>query len=842
MRIQSRQPSTEIPLFSRFRVRLLAIGLVSLFCSGFMAGYLTYRSGWTKQVWGPYLFNFAQQIEKQILVWQHPAPQLLLDIEHEAFQRLAFKRKQALQLSQLVKSDDDFVSAEVRYNDQKHKVKIRLKGDLIDHLAKDKWSFRVKLKGDKTLEGMRIFSLQDPATRNGAAEWVMQKLAQDMGLISLRYQFVRLILNGKDWGIYALEEHFDKRLIENNQRREGPILRFDENAFWARSRQDKNFDVESYLTAPVTTFAPKRLLNKPQQQVLFDMGKTNLLKFRESELATSDIFDVQQLATYTALSDLTGAWHGNRWHNRRWYFNPISYKLEPIVFDNDAGHLIHHLLYQTPNKDYLLAPFRTQIFADPIFTQAYFAALETMTSELLDRFFAQHEDQLQTVLAYLYSENLSYTFERDILYNNAAFIQHLLHEVPHLQAWIESNGGISVQSLVELPLQVEYPQGKWQTIAPKTAGQVSKIASLQPAADQITTNTVALSYRVAGTTNLLSVPLQKAPTQALAMHTKAGGLLHQPDSVWQSQPWLQVDQERRIVTIPGRTALINQTTVIPAGWKIVIEAGASLTLDEGVSLISWSPILAQGTAHNAIHIKGLAGAGGIAILEANNRSDLFYTVFESLGEPQYKSWRLTGAVSFYKSNVTAANVLFSHNQSEDALNVINAKLALRDSKFINTLSDAFDGDFVVAQIQNTTFSGCGNDCIDVSGSNALLNNIHMATIGDKAISAGEGSTIRANNITIQSAEIGLASKDSSSISANDLVLDKVRLGLTAFRKKPEFGPARIAIFRLALSEVEIPSLVEKKSFLILDGIATPGTEKNVSERQYGNEFGKRSQH
>ena len=43
-----------------------------------------------------------------------------------------------------------------------------------------------------------------------------------------------LFLNGKNLGIYALEEHFDKALIESNKFREGPILKFDESILWEK--------------------------------------------------------------------------------------------------------------------------------------------------------------------------------------------------------------------------------------------------------------------------------------------------------------------------------------------------------------------------------------------------------------------------------------------------------------------------------------------------------------------------------------------------------------------------------------------------------------------------------
>ena len=46
-----------------------------------------------------------------------------------------------------------------------------------------------------------------------------------MGGVSLRYEFVDVVVNGVYKGVYALEEGFNKRLIENSNKREGPIIR-----------------------------------------------------------------------------------------------------------------------------------------------------------------------------------------------------------------------------------------------------------------------------------------------------------------------------------------------------------------------------------------------------------------------------------------------------------------------------------------------------------------------------------------------------------------------------------------------------------------------------------------
>ena len=43
------------------------------------------------------------------------------------------------------------------------------------------------------------------------------------------------------------------------------------------------------------------------------------------------------IGRFLAVADLWGAWHVLRWHNIRFYLNPVTLKLEPIVFDANTG-------------------------------------------------------------------------------------------------------------------------------------------------------------------------------------------------------------------------------------------------------------------------------------------------------------------------------------------------------------------------------------------------------------------------------------------------------------------------------------------------------------------------
>ena len=43
----------------------------------------------------------------------------------------------------------------------------------------DKWSFRIKVGGDKDFKGMKSFSIQHPKTRSFLKEWIMHKIFKD---------------------------------------------------------------------------------------------------------------------------------------------------------------------------------------------------------------------------------------------------------------------------------------------------------------------------------------------------------------------------------------------------------------------------------------------------------------------------------------------------------------------------------------------------------------------------------------------------------------------------------------------------------------------------------------
>ena len=130
------------------------------------------------------------------------------------------------------------------------------------------------------------------------------------------------------------------------------------------------------------------------------------------------------------------------------------------------------------------------------------------------------------------------------------------------------------------------------------------------------------------------------------------------------------------------------------------------------------------------------------------------------------------------------------------------------------------------------FENIGNDAIDVSGSNVEILNIKMSNIGDKGISVGEDSRMKAKNIIIDKSNIGISSKDKSVLEIIDLEVTNSNIGITAFQKKTEFGPGNIIGEKVLINNVQTPYLIEESSFCKIDNKIIEPNERNLKELLY----------
>ncbi|NQY74464.1 MAG: CotH kinase family protein, partial [Candidatus Margulisbacteria bacterium] len=150
-----------------------------------------------------------------------------INIPFRGVKTIQQKRNKIMKRGYVTQSDREYVNGTLTFKGKEYNIKLRLKGDVLDHFNSKQWSYRIKVKKDALL-GMKAFSIQSAYHRSFIYEWVFHHVLRKEGLLGLRIGFVNVVINGKNFGIYNYEEHFGKNVIENNHHREGFILAFDE--------------------------------------------------------------------------------------------------------------------------------------------------------------------------------------------------------------------------------------------------------------------------------------------------------------------------------------------------------------------------------------------------------------------------------------------------------------------------------------------------------------------------------------------------------------------------------------------------------------------------------------
>ena len=345
-------------------------------------------------------------------------------------------RSTALENGIINKSLKKYFKGFMIYKKNKIPIKIRLKGDWTDHLKSDKWSFRIKIDNGYNFKGMKSFSIQHPKTRSFLKEWIIHKIFKHEGILTTRYEFVSASLNGEKLGIYALEEHFRKELIQNYNYENGPILKFDEEGLWeVRLKNPKNKMAYPWFeSSEIIPFNNKEILKSKKLTEMYNNGKLLMQKYKSLNQPLDDVFDLNKAALFFAINDLGKSRHSYHWHNQRLYYNPLSDKLEFIAYDCYAGieEGIEDVIYgfsDSSSKWFQTRYLTKQFFNNSEFLKNYKKYLKKISEKeyikKIYKKFTAPTDSLQKIINY---EFPIYDFNMDYLSQNAEKIRETLLE------------------------------------------------------------------------------------------------------------------------------------------------------------------------------------------------------------------------------------------------------------------------------------------------------------------------------------------------------------------------------------------------------------------------------
>ncbi|RLD65618.1 MAG: hypothetical protein DRI84_06450 [Bacteroidetes bacterium] len=840
----------KIKALTRYKVLLALVVLFSYSAIMILLGGNLHKEGVFGEVLKPLIQENIKIPGNYIKGILSEPERLVIDIKHKDYQRLAHKRKIAVEEGVLHPYKEDFVPAKIRWNGETIKVKLRLKGDLGDHWARDhKWSFRIKVKGDNSIMGMSVFSLQHPRTRGFLNDWHLHKILQRYGFITLRYDFVDVIVNGRRLGIYAIEEHFDRKLIENNNHVNAPIIRIKDHLLWYLVDPKTGFEEEEleelYSSSPIDAFNTNAVNHDDVLFENFKKAKNLLEAFRRGKLLTHQVFDIDKLSKVFAVIDLFGYRHTTAYSNIRFYYNPVTSLLVPIGYDNtfiqeaDSIEGQGKKLKLSDSKKPQKLDWRGTFFEDKIFFKKYIEALVDITDDnYLDEFFTDIQDEYEEKLNIIYSNFPGYSFstQRERLYNNHAYIKSILNPLEGIQAYFksldESKGVLTLQigNIRLLPVEVTsayYGEYKLELVkgnillqskTPFQPVEFQEVKFKLPVGVSLSMdfeNDLKVNYKLFGTNVNKEINVFNW-TYYDDDFLKTDFIRQVPN--YKSFDFLHVDSERKIIFIKPGEWEIRKNIIIPAGFTVVCGKGTQLNLLNAAKILSYSPLDFEGTYESRIIIKSSDSTGqGIGIIGADKKSILKNVVFMNLSSPSQDGWELPGTVTFYESEVSIENSSFIGNNTGVGLSLIRSDFNISNSEFNNTFSDAISAVFSKGSISKTSFVDSKRDALGLTGSIINIEDVRISNVLNAGINAGDRSIVTANNVEIYGAKIGVQSKDSSDVNIENVKVVDSDLGFSVIREKTEFGPAMISVNNLSVNNVRNDSVIQAKSILLING-------------------------
>jgi len=388
-------------------------------------------------------------------------PALVIDMAYAEYDQLLSQREEALSSGVVLAGPQDFVPADMQYEDETIPVRMRLQQGAADHLGDDeKWNYEIRTRNDQLLADIQRFYLIDPADNNWLNEWAFNETLRREGLVAGRYKFVRLFMNGDYQGIYALQEGFAPELISGNARQEGVFVEFDAEPLWetialyegdyqnAAADPISNLSAADFQFFEVDTFRDAAIADDPVLTAQKDKAIGLLRGLQSGELPASEVFDVEKYGRFLALADLWAASEATSLINLRYYFNPESGLLEPVGFNANS--------FGSADRISMSAAYH-----DPALQTAYVLAAQRMTQpEYLEELESSLQKEIETLRQALTAES-DVGLPWDLLEQRQGDMSRSLHPLQPLFAYLgpptlaqEGIIQIDVANVLNLPLEI----------------------------------------------------------------------------------------------------------------------------------------------------------------------------------------------------------------------------------------------------------------------------------------------------------------------------------------------------------------------------------------------------
>ncbi|MEM9544637.1 MAG: hypothetical protein AAGA77_01620 [Bacteroidota bacterium] len=697
-----------------------------------------------------------------------------LQINKVNFQKIKDKRDAARKRGLLISSRADLVDADMRLDSMTMACRVRLKGDLMDHLSGERWSYRIELKGDERWNQMKKFSVHYSAARSHLAEWVMHQMMKKEGIISPNTDFLRLKVNTKDMGIFAYEHHFENEMLEENKRLVAPIIKHNDNGFWENIKGD----LKKYNWVPSTQMELFNKENDNQKSFadLYQYGHDQLYYFLFKGKAVDEVFDIDRMAKYYALIEIGHGTHAQLLTNIRFYVNPVSGLLEPVGYDFygsnmpkinedwrpigqwENGENIHERSMTGSN-------YMVRLFADSTFFEKYMQYVVEFTDpDYLKRRFDELKFGIKIRNDYINTDTIYKDYVYDFFgqFKKAKYTRAKLFPLTNvsLKSYRDpSNRNVHLQSFHYFPLKVlgyTSSKGKWMLDKPIIMNGYSPNSSLRTYEMECAHNPKEIIFQTLGVDSIFYHKVSKNifPRNRLKSGDKYVSL---------SQSG-QFEFSALNYTPTTKNIIIDKAYIIKKEESVTIPSGTVLQFEKGGNIRIEGSINAFGSPTAPILFKGNGGMGsGMVLSKSNNENQFLNCIFKNLSSYKHGNVGLDAAVQIDESNVFFENCVWSDTDAPVDLKLNNSEYELRNCSFANNAGTAVQSYYSVGKIEDLLITNYGKGGIKQVGGNIKGERIQFKDCNGKAIDIDDFALTRINTIAFQNCRESLVVSDHSDV-------------------------------------------------------------------------------
>lgn len=757
---------------------------------------------------------------------------IYIQIKFKQLKKLLKDREEALANGYL--DNPTIVKGKIIFRDKEYKAEIRLKGDLKDHWSsKHRMSLRIKLKNGETILGMNSFSIHKPQARQHPYDPVFQSLISDLNLLSIEAKYLDVKFNDKSWGIMNVEEHYSKQFLEKKQRKESLIFRFSDDLYW-----------KNYSKSTRKIYSPYRLSDsklfghvygsKKVLQILDNRKIYSYVMNAKTELEHDYLYSIDEYMKLVFASIIWGDFHVLADANLKYYFNPYTLELSPISSDQGYFSKLDNDWFGQKNSIY---PNESLNQALKAFKKYDLHKKKSIANEVIKSFDSSREkfQSFQGIFPLDMKKNIS-TLEENILLLkkniNEPFKSKIYHDfynqsefdtipneeqakdfISHVSVRHFDNGNIAIYNLLPLEVKVDKINiGDSELVFQDLTIPKFEINLYDPFVIK-TDFTGILDDRVRVYTSIGHETREHIAQPTILSKDISNPIINTtielPNFIKQIGPKMYEFEQ-------GDWTIMKSLVI---DGDLQINQGTNLAFCEKCYLIVKGSINVAGSTNKPVILEPINKSWkGLYVISKDKRvSKVKDLIIKNTVATSDGILNLTGGVTFYDVTLHVDGLEITNTKAEDAINIINSKIDIKNLVLKETISDALDCDFCTGIIDNGFASDIQGDAIDFSGSNVLVKNFYVENVKDKAFSVGEGSEVTVSNSIIDNVGVGIASKDSSITYAENLEITNFKLaGAMTYTKKDIFLEQSEMRIRNSIIDGEVPYLRQNNTFMSVD--------------------------